>query len=460
MDGSHILENGRQAFRIRSTTDSVLCDSLGQSVLFPLAAGFHFGTYDTTYVSTLSVSELLMSRSGRIFALTDTSGVFSRGGGGPWIRAAASFSPYRGHIALDSLGTILVTSQDSVYASSNDGASWTFVARPAIKSSIRSIAVLGDGKVYVGVSDGTLVGGPLDPAVPFTRIQSTYSPILALSAWRDFGPDTNPIVPRLVTSDGIRVYSYRSNQLVALAQISNVFSILHRRAQTLITNSSGRFYISSDTAYNVVAGLQVNSPSAIAFDTDYSIYVGTFSGSVANARAGSYDLNYVNSGPQIRALLPIGGGAIYVADLSRVRLYSSQHQLFDTVAPGTTTTTQHGQGSGPVFLVAGPLNTGTSWSCGALTNSALSNPIPITARVIDHVDTLVFRDSASNTNHIEGETIIVQYSYETGYGTPDPNFPMYWLIYYTLGKGPIRIEQYPSGPRTDFKASHSAILLE
>jgi hypothetical protein len=108
---------------------------------------------------------------------------------------------------------------------------------------------------------------------------------------------------------------------------------------------------------------------------------------------------------------------------------------FEDSTKVTTVTTEEFAGS-LNLLVQANLDSGASWNAGLLSGPGLGQGVQITARVLDHVTTLI------DSTQTYGESYVIRYSHEDGAQMVAATLPLFWKVYYAKGVGPVLIQEF------------------
>jgi hypothetical protein len=100
---------------------------------------------------------------------------------------------------------------------------------------------------------------------------------------------------------------------------------------------------------------------------------------------------------------------------------------------------------------------GGTWNAGNIAGPGLPANVPLTARVIDHVDSLNVQPVSGGSARRYGDSYVIRYTYEHP-GDPNIGFPFYWLVYYSKNFGPVLLETYGLDARNAYVMKKRALI--
>ncbi len=226
------------------------------------------------------------------------------------------------------------------------------------------------------------------------------------------------------------------------------------------TNGQGLFIrLSLFGAWQPVANSESDTIVAMAGHDVEGVFALTNTGRVVAVMNGQYQV-IAPTGRIGRSLCVDGPIRILVGTDAGIATVSNGQTLSDTIGPSTQITVQ--TPGGLTILERQGMNApaSPSWLGGTLLGPGLGSGVPITARVMDHVDSLQHIASAADSSKLNayGESFIIRYGHENTDGLLDLNFPLYWLVYYTRGIGPVLIEEYMLGAGKPYTIDERATL--
>ena len=233
------------------------------------------------YASDIIVTE------GKIFVATSTEGIqVSEDGGSSWNALSGYQAEEATHLFQASDGTLYATqSPDTLYKSQDGGANWNGLPVDGLPSTdFRSLHVDADGRLMAGIFEsGLFIYNPGEQRWELAGPTSTE-----VNSLVDLG-DGN-ILAATVNS-GLKLHDTGTGEWSQGTEMFNNFeiSILGRLTeQKLIMGYNKKVYLSedngtswavSDSGYQVDSFADVN-PTALTYDDDYGLFVGTESAGV------------------------------------------------------------------------------------------------------------------------------------------------------------------------------------
>ena len=100
-----------------------------------------------------------------------------------------------------------------------------------------------------------------------------------------------------------------------------------------------------------------------------------------------------------------------------------------------------------LLLLRTELDSGHSWRGGTLYGPAFPNGIPVTATVLDRVDSLHIPPTSPGADSTFGASFQIRYAPQQSSDSLATS-PIYWMVYYSLNTGPVLIQQYTFGTVT------------
>ena len=407
--------------------------------------------FGVTYVQQqLHIRSLLYLRGGRLLAGTLYTGFwYSDDNGKNWTHSVGGTALTISSIAqLTYASTIYGVSHDTIYYSTDTGK--TFVGIPDPSGPHSLVVAMGDTAVVAGVSP---TNGPnvvriepshptILPFYPQFSLYSTDSILSLVSVYRSTliagtyqktntgnhifrcrvgDPTWNPAP----LSTGANVYALTYGKEVVFGGTSNTGIIFsHDFGQTWKTRKS---MVSRSSNTNCLIWAY---PAQIGF-------AGTTTGEVLSFDTVDSDVVTLKAQlhSHIMTMACSSAGQLLVA---------TEDSLFDVTSgtpiyiPSVSTipVIHHGM---LTMLNSGAngLQNGATWSAGYVLDSSHTTTLPLTARVTDHLDSLVLPLSIPK-NPLK-DVFVVRYAYETSSGVVSTALP-YWMIYYARAIGPVVIE--------------------
>jgi hypothetical protein len=100
-----------------------------------------------------------------------------------------------------------------------------------------------------------------------------------------------------------------------------------------------------------------------------------------------------------------------------------------------------------LLLLSGKLDSGASWYAGNLIGPGLGQGVPVFGRVLDRVDSLIIIPVRTGALSLFGQSLKIEYLPSIQGDTMKS--PIYWIAYYSMNAGPVRIEEYSSDSIVD-----------
>lgn len=447
-DGIHITDVSGYStgtLVIRSNRDSVIVDSISTHTIFLLPPGFAFGSNPPP--SALAINGLAELNTGRLVVATN-AGVYLSYDRSNWTHASGIRDTVRA-LAVDSAHDLLfAAAADSLMMSTTRGTTWSLLATPKPGSRILSLATRVDGGLYVGYAGSAgvdymdSVGSGFQLFVPSQRDVISIATADSASRHR----------VGVVTDELVTIYNDTGRTLLTSPSYNTSEIRALNSSQMLITAGATLTHIylftSSQLAVTISTGSEVLT-AALMYQGKY--VAGGSNGSIFSSDGG-YSKTVTRLSVPITSMIQSRQSDVLVGTTDGLWSFN-----------GTTATRIAGpyadqpKDAAPGLLLLTRINNslvrGDTWSGGNLYINALRTSVPITARVIDHVDTLY----SSAVKAWFGESFVVRYAFETG-GTIDPSLPVYWLVYYSKNAGPTIIEEYLSNAGSYALKSRASML--
>jgi hypothetical protein len=412
-----------------------------------------------TYVQQqLHIRALLYLRGGRLLAGTLNAGLwYSDDNGKNWTHSVGGEASTISSIAqLVYASTIYGVSHDTIYYSNDTGKTFKGIVDPSAPHSL--VVAMSDTAVIAGVSP---TYGPnvvrIDPyhqsVVPFSPQFSLYSTDSILSLISVYG---NTLIAGTYqkSNTGNHIFRCRIGEPTwspaPLSNGANVYALAYGKEVVFGGTSNTGIVVSHDFGLTWKSRKSMVSRSS---NTNCMIwayspqigYAGTTTGEVLAFDAADTDVVTLKSQlySPIMALACSPTGQLLAA---------TEDSLFDvtTGTPGyiasiSTLPVIH---RGMLTMLSAGVNglqTGATWSAGYVLDSSRTKSLPLTARVTDHLDSLVLPLSISK-NPLK-DVFVIRYAYETSSGIVSTALP-YWMIYYARSIGPVVIELLQNNPST------------
>ena len=434
----------RPRMRFRISNQSVTISGYVSNAIFPVYPG-------TTIMNPVgavfapfkvSIQSLLYLPSKRtLFAGTDSDGIWyiPRGGRG-WTKAPGSDHATITALTVTEKGVIYGLSPDSIYFSIDSGQ--TFKSVPDIRKPHVAMTTSGS-TLYIGGGDIERIDQP--GAVP-----SLFSPVLpynSTNSLRALAISQNSLIAGVISSSSTsKLFSIPfgaskwSSPALTVQTSHDVHALIALHSWIFAGTLGGEVIISEDTGHTWRSFFSGSGPSyfsAFAIG-ETALFAGSSNGEVIQSLPpDTLSVRYVtNLGSPIRSMATLGPDSLVVAcDTGLVLLRGSQ--LTPIVSPLDSIAIDN-PGS-VVLLNTGNdgLKLGASWQAGYIGAIGQSMPFSFTARVVDHLDSLILPLTPPHAP--QKDVFVVRYARETGALQPDPALP-YWIVYFGKGIGPILSE--------------------
>jgi len=415
---------------VHSSIDSVLLDSVGASSIFSLPQGYFFASKNTSAPTPFSVRALLVRQNGRIIAATD-SGIFYSDDEASWTKALSLRATV---LAQDSGQNVYAGIDDKIYQSGNGGTTWTFVGTPHPGITISAIECLANGDFFVGYGStfGVERFGAAQYMLAKLRTELMIDSVRAISAGMSRGRE------EVVVAESNWLWYVRNSKIVDSIRLYHGNSICVVDTMVYVGDESGRLYAGSfgDSLNFLKLPAPISSVILRPFIYPQHLIVATIGASVYEYVEGStvkIDTGNINAaslqirGEELLIGTPVG---IRVIDLAAQRFV---HYIGPRSNPDSV---------GGLLLLLRSKLTGGSWPAGVIRGPLLGSGVAITARVMDHPDKLWIDSTNGRVKRDYGEALQVRYAAELPDGSLSQAFPLYLLIYYVKGVGPVLIEEY------------------
>ena len=455
-DGAHIRDNtDTTGFLIRSSSDAVMLDSIGKNSIFNLPTGFAFASVPILTTQLLAI-HAVMTSGPTTFVATD-SGVYRSTDLTSWTRVLSGTTTV---LAQDSQKTIYTAIGDSVFFSKNAGATWLSYRASQYGGRVSALGCRNDGRLYIGFADGGGVEYTIPGYYPqeFQTLPVQFKTIVAIAV-QVIGPLTLVIV---ADSGGSVTVVHDSLVVSTSVSVPGV--------NCLLFNDTGGSYAGSHNLgilteqpfqpnWNSVPNTKQFDVTGLTVDPSGTIFAVTSGGPVLRDFNGNFG-GITYSHPRAKCVASSATGNLLIGtDSGLIVLTTAGVQLKLTGPSGTAMT----QSAGALTLLdrAGLQSTSimASWFGGNLVGPGLPAGIPITARIQDHVDSLRIPDTATNTSVTYGESYIIRYAPETSANSVVSGFPLYWVVYYSRGVGPVLIQEYYLGSDQKYSVQQQATII-
>ena len=415
------------ALVVHTTRDTVLVDSVGASSIFSLPAGYFFASGNVGPPTHLPVRAMLVTRTERIVAATD-SGLYYSDDKINWTHELAKPVAM---LSQDSIGNIYASVSDQIFISTNDGRTWASLGTPHAGTSITAIAC-SNTATYIGYesvfgverSQGTSLSLP-----KLSRLTSGSVRCLAIGQI-DSLEDLVVGEPDQVVTYGVRVDS---------------FAVFHPNA---IVVDSSTIYVACDSG--IVEKGVYSGPSTLLRNTGGPrattlLKLASEDILAATAGAGIWEITpsqqpkLFNPGPLMTTAMQLRGTELLVASTTGISLFDLQTKSYNTLIGPTQQTDSIG---GLLLLLRDQLQPNGSWRAGVVRGQGLGSGVAITARVMDKADLLHVSPAHAGADSIFNNVLQIRYAAELSDATLASNMPLFLVVYYAEGIGPVLIEEY------------------
>jgi hypothetical protein len=429
----------------RADVNEIILKEIISSDLFPLPPGAYITREGTSEIKDFFGVTGFHSSGQNQIAFTD-NGVFTDQGSG-WtprgVLTNAAVTVVAQNPAVPN-EFFAGTATGEILHSTNFGATW-ISRRNAADGPIKGFA-FADSAVYAAVRNlGVIVS---DKRAPFVEMGATKIPgnITGIAIVRMSSKRGDYEVLASTDTFGLLYTSPSGSYWAARGQLgltSNSFQGLygHQDNTFLLVGDGVTFFTSQDTSrewktHNLTSMSTGEQITHVFRDDDNTALIGTSIGAI-------YEFSFLRD-----EVLPIANVGMPINGLMRngsrvmVSTATGLHEVqgpvsFSNVGPFelTADTTK-----GEFVLLqtnGAPLQVGDNWLAGHLFLPEIPLPtksVPITARVIERIDTLKALGEAYP------DVLAVRYAFEPVANTPIENAP-YWMIYYSRGLGPVMIDQ-------------------
>jgi hypothetical protein len=416
---------------IRANRDSIIVDSISTHTIFLLPPGFAFGSNPA--VTLLSIKAVIETSSGRIVVATD-SGVYLSDDRTSWIHAYGVIGSVAALAVDSSSGQLYAGCGDSLMVSTNGGSAWSRTAVPRPGVAILSLAASSDANLYVGYAGSGGVDRRDSGSGSFSPFASSQRDVISIavadSSRRHFVGIATDELAEIYNDTGrvkLSLPSYNTSEIRALSGSDMLVT-----AGAAIT----KVYLPAmrPAAITIQSGAEMLT-TGLMYKSQY------FAGGTGGTIFGTDGYTKTQSPLQtpITSMIHSRQGDLIVATTDGLWSFNGSSATHLKSGPYMDRPKDAAPGLLLLTRVQNSLTRGDSWSAGNLYINAVRTSVPITARVIDRVDTLY----SSAVHAWFGESFVVRYAFETG-GNIDPTLPVYWLVYYSRNAGPTIIEEYLS----------------
>jgi hypothetical protein len=433
------------ALLMRAGTDSIVVDSISTHTIFLLPPGFEFGGRAPIGVPLTTV----IQNDDRILAGSRQNGIYYTDDRSTW-QVADGVTGSVNALANDSLTRRLVAaSADSLLVSTTNGMSWRVLARPHPGIDIHALAADGQGRVYVGYA-------------------STYGVEQmdsSLKQLNSFAPGVADVISIAITKIAIRNYvGVATANLVTLYNDSSreLATFAHSAITELQRVGPASMVLVADNGLTDLSIPGLNSSVEPGSATEELRCAAPFNAETYAGSSNGTLYRFASSGASNLGRASASINRMFV-DTSGTVLMATDDGLWSF--SGSSVQRMNGpymdqpRNAAPALLlltrVNNSLQMGDSWSAGNLYISAVQTSVPVTARVLDHVDTLLSPAGVSF-----GETYVVRYGFESQNATLSAGFPVYWLVYYSRDAGPTIIEEYAADVGSAYRLKSRAAMTK
>jgi|GEM_PF-2387383 len=112
-----------------------------------------------------------------------------------------------------------------------------------------------------------------------------------------------------------------------------------------------------------------------------------------------------------------------------------------------------------LLLLRTAMDSGRSWHAGMLFGPGIPSGMPVTATVLDHVDSLRIPPARPGADSTFGESFQIRYAPQQPVDSGSAAFPIYWIAYYSRNVGPVLIEQYTLGLIGQYSLTERAQII-
>lgn len=440
-DTIHALDvaNGKTGRIVtRASGNTVMLTEVDGSALFPLPQGAYFSKYAEEHKTKryFGVTNFSYWHSGAV-AFT-SEGWFYSTDGTTWERSKSNVDGVVTAVKwIEKNGIRLYagTEAGALYLSEDGGKNW-LLKTAQLKGKVLSLEITESGLVYLAVEgrgvfvykEGQLlqVGDAIPEITGLVLMTDANAQQVIVAATRYEG--------LLKSKIGTNFWQPYQSGLGVLT----FTGIYGGSSRYVATAPGGAYYTTSDTSELWTRSelpLAVTEEITNASINAEALALSTSSGRVFHRPWREINATAIGKIGSVITALAMRNGFFYTASpLGLLKLSQSQEQ--EQVGPYTLIVdSAHGE----LVLLRSDfveLIEGSSWSAGTLflPASPTSPYVPITARVMERLDTL------RADNEAFADVFPVRYAFENGTGTPYDLSP-YWVIYYARHIGPVMIDR-------------------
>ena len=448
------------AFVLHSSADSVVLDSIGVSSIFSLPAGYAFGGAPQTSIRYLGVNALLTIPGG-ILAATD-SGIYFSDNETMWIRT----SPLVVHMLVkDSSLNIFTAVGDSLVTSSNGGLNWSILESPHPGTRISALAC-SKVRLFVGYAAQGL-GVDLWSGGSYRTSISAAPPTTAIAVRDDSTGE------EVIIADQSGVGTYLVDTLVRKVPLTDVQHLYIDPAGVAYAGAaSGGIYLrrAADSNWRLLPFSEQDTVADMVGHDVEGIFAVTNSGGVLGVILGNLDSVAATHATARALAVDVQNHILVGTDAGIVAVVNTQPRpgrlgpnstITTPTAGGLTILEREGMNAPVQANIRTDQPTNFAWTGGTLLGPGLPDSgVRITARVMDHVDSIrnIPSIADSTKRYAYGDSYIIRYGFENADGSLFPSFPIYWLVYYARGIGPVWIQEYQLGYGNTYSISQQATL--
>ena len=395
------------------------------------------------------ISHIAATPSGSVIAACDEIGMFysDDDGNKKWTLLSLPFGSKNNRItALSALGNNVFagTLRGDVFMSSDGGKNWTLKPILTFTDSILAFATSPTNDYFFYISAGAVVykakysGGISVQPIGAVNGGKLFT---SLALYSGNGNDSILIGGTLKNGLWIR-HDGPWNQVSAVQSTSSVFSVASTPVGVYCTTNNSIFYSANGSQWNTVS----NFPNGIlSYDAQrHALIAANPLDSVININDTFLKAVPVASIP-VKSVHDISAANnnIFAATDSGVYELPANSDHWQFRFSQSVLHTVQKEFPGDIVLLRSRTGNNTidsSWQADTLMTQLLP-PIPITARIVGHLDQVKMNDSTTYSDVIE-----IRYASEVA-GQPAPSVP-YWDILYAKNVGPIIIFQISDSVKT------------
>jgi len=418
------------------------------NTLFPLPTGTFFSDRDSITTKSEAFPAYAVFYSSmyqRLYAGTSQGLYYQAKMGEPWTLVAGTSGHGITQIAQNGSIVYALSNDGIIFRSSDGGAVWL--------TNVPGVTAIGFAPfdstiVYIGMEDGSIrdlnTQGLIDP-----QYDSIYSPIVGLAVGTWAGRRTILVASKnnglwFVDTDFVAKRVNGQPNVFAFHQIGLARYLASTSGDLLwdITLSGPTYKLDAITGTLPFSSLS-NRDSVEVYGTTST---GTF---VRLSRAGSgyaptYSQQEIASGRFVQSITVDGNNNIVVATDSG--LYASTDKGETWLGITSPSSIKEERVLGKFILLKkqnGDLQVGDSWNAGTLAAASIDGFVPITAKVVEHLDSLSIKVRTSSATHfpVYHDAFIVEYAPEDSTLRDIAT----WLIYFVKNQGPVLIQQSIQG---------------